>query len=72
MPAIIWEDLPLENKIEPVSNNSHPYHLGANIMAEMKPEREIDIENITRVTHYWHKAEEAVVFSVVVLQMLYN
>lgn len=59
--------LPFKNKIEPVPNNSHPYHLGTHIMTEMKPEGEIDKENIMRVSDSWHEAEEVLIFPVVVL-----
>lgn len=46
------KSLPFENKVEPVSNDSHPYHLGANTVTEMEPNGEINRENITWVTHY--------------------
>lgn len=64
--------LPFENKIEPISNNSHPYHLGANIVTEMEPDRKINRENITRVAHSGHEVEEVVTIPVVVLQVLNN
>lgn len=63
--------LPLEYKIEPVSNHSHPYHLGAHVVTEVEPEGEVEAENITRVSNGGHEVEEVVVFSVVALQVLY-
>lgn len=59
--------LPFENEIEPVSNNSHPYHLGTHIMTKMKPEGEINQKNITGISHSWHEVKEAVVLPVIVL-----
>ena len=41
-------------------------------MAEMEPEGEINREDVARVAHGWHEVEKAVMFPVVVLQMLYN
>lgn len=64
--------LPLEYKIEPVSNHSHPYHLGAHVVTEVEPEGEVEAENITRVSNGGHEVEEVVVFSVVALQVLYD
>lgn len=69
---MISDDLPFKNKIEPISKNSHPYHLGAHIMTEMEPEGEINGENITGVTHSRHEVQEVVVFPVVVLEVLYD
>lgn len=64
--------LPLEYEIEPVSNNSHPYHLGAHVVTEVEPEGEVKGENITRVSNGGHEVEEVMVFPVVALQMLYD
>lgn len=41
-------------------------------MTEVKPEGEINRENVTRVSHSRHEAEEVMVFPVVVLEVLYN
>lgn len=38
----------------------------------MEPNWEINNENMTRVLHGQHEVEEAVIFPVVVLQVLYN
>lgn len=63
--------LPLEYKIQPVSDNSHPYHLGAYVVTEVEPEGEVKRENITRVSNGGHEVEEVMVFPVVALQVLY-
>lgn len=68
----ITDGLPFENKIEPVANNGHPYHLGANTMTEMEPEREIHGEDVARVTHGRHEVKEVVVFPAAALEVLYN
>lgn len=63
--------LPLEYEIEPVSNNSHPYHLGAHVVTEVEPDGEVKWENITWVSNGGHEVEEVMVFPVVALHVLY-